>query len=132
MRAYTLLLVLTMAGCATSYQSKGLTGGFTESRLAEDVYRIRFRGNAYTSEERTNDFALLRAAELCAANGFAFFVVIDEESKSRATAVNQQGRIQYKPASGLLVQMFRNKPDNAFAYEAAYVATSLRSKYGLR
>lgn len=54
-----------LASCATSYQSKGLTGYFSETKLAPDTVQIRFNGNGYTRRERTNDFAMLRAAEVC-------------------------------------------------------------------
>jgi len=59
-----LILPLIIVGCATGYHQNGFTGGFSETRLAPDVFRITFRGNGYTSAERAQDFALLHASEL--------------------------------------------------------------------
>jgi hypothetical protein len=73
---------LLLAGCATSYQRVGATGGFTDMRLAPDVFRITFHGNGYTSRERAQDFALLRASELVLENGFTHFALLDEQQSS--------------------------------------------------
>lgn len=72
-----LAIGLLAGGCATPYQSNSLTGGFKDMRLAPDVFRITFRGNAYTPAERAQDFAMLRAAELCLGNGFHHFALLD-------------------------------------------------------
>ena len=63
-----LSLALVLSGCATAYQSNSLTGGYTDTQLAPDVFRVSFSGNAFTSNDRVQDFALLRAAELTLAN----------------------------------------------------------------
>ena len=55
-------LMLGLTGCATEYHRSGLTGGFSETRLAPDLYRVYFAGNGFSTDERTQDFALLRAA----------------------------------------------------------------------
>jgi hypothetical protein len=52
-----------LSGC-TPYKSNGIMGGYTDTQLAPDVFRIGFQGNGYTSTDRTQDFALLRAADL--------------------------------------------------------------------
>lgn len=70
------LLVPLMAACATGYQSSGFTGGFKNTQLSPDVFRVSFSGNAFTSSDRVQDFALLRAAELTLANNAQYFTVI--------------------------------------------------------
>ena len=50
-----------MQSCATTYQSEGLTGGFSETQLDENIFRVTFYGNGYTGKERVTDFALLRS-----------------------------------------------------------------------
>src|SRR5437764_1386447 len=59
---------LLFVACATPYQRHGFTGGFSESQLDENVFRVNFRGNGYTSPERAADFTLLRSAELARAH----------------------------------------------------------------
>lgn len=75
-----------LCGCATGYNHSGLFGGFSDTQLAPDVFRVTFKGNGYTSRERTADFALLRAAELCQTNGFPFFAVVTGQSGGTASS----------------------------------------------
>ena len=81
-----IIFILMVTGCATTYQSKGLTGGYSDTQLDKDVFRINFRGNAYTSGERAQDFVLLRASELTLENNFKYFAIIDTSSSSKITS----------------------------------------------
>ena len=41
-----------LSGCATSYTKENFfTGGFSDSQLAENVFRIDFAGNKYTKKQ---------------------------------------------------------------------------------
>jgi hypothetical protein len=150
-----------LAGCATAYQSKGFTGGYSESKLSENVFRVYFRGNAKTSAERAEDFTMLRSAELSQDHGFSYFIVVDENSVSEvtgtyntptqtnttatATAVgNTAYRTSHsttsgslamhirKPSDRMTIVCFREKPTvDGTVYEARFVVGSIRSKYGM-
>jgi len=87
-------LVVCGFGCSTPYKSSGFMGGFSETQFAEDVYRVNFRGNGYTSAERTQDFAMLRAAELAEQNGFKYFAVINEEASTTVSTYTTPGTAQ--------------------------------------
>ena len=76
----TVLLCLGLAGCATGYHSKGFTGGYSNMKLQDNIFKVTFRGNAYSSMERTGDFALLRSAEITIENGYKYFVVLETNS----------------------------------------------------
>jgi hypothetical protein len=79
---------LMLAGCATPYQKLGDTGGYLQEKLAEDAYRITFRGNGFTNQQRAHDFALLRAAEIGGKLGFSHFTIEGEGDCSRTTTVD--------------------------------------------
>ena len=55
---------ILLSGCASSYKPNSIFGGFDETMLSPDTFRISVSGNAFTSGGRVYDFALLRAAEL--------------------------------------------------------------------
>jgi len=79
----TRLLLSTLAtacftACATGYHSGGFTSGFSDTQLARDVFRISFQGNGYTSVDRTQDLALLRAADVTLSHGYHYFGVMNE------------------------------------------------------
>ena len=146
--------VFLMSGCATGYHGSGFTGGYSETQLAEDVFRVSFRGNGFTSSERAADFTLLRSAELVQEHGYSYFVIVDEsESVSRstyttptnttgsatvtgntvsgtATTTGGQTYTVTKPRARNTIIGMRTKPDG-FSYEAEFVIASLREKYGL-
>lgn len=83
--------MVALSGCATSYQSNGLTGGYSDTQLAPDVFRVVFCGNGYTEAERAQDFALLRAAELTLQQGFTCFAVIDEQNSTKTSSFTTPG-----------------------------------------
>ncbi len=80
-----------LAGCATSYHSSGFAGGFSDTQFAPDAFRVVFRGNGYTSAERVQDFALLRASELTIQHGFTCFAIIDESDTTRTSSYTTPG-----------------------------------------
>lgn len=155
------IAVLLLAGCATSYKSSGIGGGFSETALAPGVYRVKFQGNGYTAPDRAADFALLRACELCLKDGYTVFAVMDETKDSRAidytlpTTTTSQGtatrtgantavyrgttttspvvttHIRY-PSAGLLVKMFKTgEPDGIRSFDAKWLQASLKKRYNV-
>src|ERR1700746_1689308 len=84
-------LALMMASCATPYSSSGFLGGYSDTALAPDVYRISFKGNGYTSKDRAQDFALLRAADLAQSHGYRYFGIINETEDGRTGVINTPG-----------------------------------------
>jgi hypothetical protein len=153
------LSLMLIVGCATPYQSKGYRGGFSETQLTPDVFRVSFRGNGYTSGERAEDFAMLRAAELSLTNGYNYFALIDETSStttqsyttadeshttgavstygnnavysSSTTHTPGQTYTFYKPGTGLLVRGYKTKPNGIFTFDAEFLQQSLKKKYGI-
>ena len=75
-RLLALALACLLAGCATSYQSSGLTGGFRDFQIEGDVYRVAFSGNGNTTRETTQTYLLYRAAELTLEKGFDGFEIL--------------------------------------------------------
>lgn len=88
-----LVLIVILSACSTTYHPMGLTGGYSDSRLAPDIYRVAFYGNAYTANERVKDLALLRAAELTVQQGFKYFSVVEENNYAKVTSHTTPGHI---------------------------------------
>lgn len=76
-----LLLTLLLAACAAPQPSfyAPLDGrdGYAERELGKGLYQVTFQGNAATSRERAEDYALYRAAELTLQLGAERFGVHD-------------------------------------------------------
>src|SRR6266446_847886 len=125
-RANTIALVLL--GCATPYQRNqlrgGVAGGFSETKLAPDYYRVTFRGNGLTQPERASDFALLHAADIALENGYPFFEITNAESSSEHHGAGSVGTVgPYVvgsfsafswPTSGLMIHLLKRNNGKAF------------------
>lgn len=142
-RALILAAAIALCGCATAYQSKSLTGGFSETDLGPTSFKISFVGNGFTSAERSSDFAMLRAADRSIEDGCNFFGVVNDfegGSTSSMTVANvgygKHGAWGsaftspiFKPNSVLLIKCFAVQPPGADLYDAHYVMHSIRAKY---
>jgi hypothetical protein len=140
--------VLLLGGCASPYQSYGFAGGFKETQLDTNVWRVFFEGNGYTKGDRAEDFAMLRSAELTLANGFTHFAFSSSKtgtdissystparaySSSTSSSIRIYGgntEIIAKPTATNIVVMFKGKPElNASVYDAIFICNSIGKKY---
>lgn len=84
MRTLILFTVLVvMASCATPYQQKAFSGGYSDVKLNDNIFNVTFKGNSSTSLERAVDFSMLRSAEITLENGYKYFSVIDSEKYAK-------------------------------------------------
>jgi hypothetical protein len=157
------IILLFISGC-TPYQPSGFLGGYSETQLSPDVFRINFRGNGYTSSERTGDFAMLRASELTIKEGFKYFALINETNTSKTSTYTTSGsayttgssniygrngsysgsysgyttynppQTHYisKPRSELMIQCFKEKPEEIYIFDAEFLMQSIKKKYKLK
>ena len=79
---------LAVAACTprpTPYQPLGESGGFEETRLQENVFRVSFKANRYTSETVVLDYLFLRSAELTRQEGYSHFVIAQDWGKTQTS-----------------------------------------------
>jgi hypothetical protein len=159
-RLLTIVLALSTAGCATGYHSTGFTGGYSDTQLAPDVFRVTFRGNAYTEPERVQDFALLHAAELALSHGYTHFGILSAGSGSTQSSFTtpgqaySSGQVQVygrsafysgqttyvpgqtfvfnKPRAGLIVKCFHGEQPGIDLFDAQFLRKSVREKYHIK
>lgn len=70
------LAVVLVSGCATTYQTAGVTGGYKDRHIAEDVYRVYFGANGFATRETAQTYWLYRASELTLEKGFDGFEIL--------------------------------------------------------
>ena len=66
----SLMTIVFISSCATSYQSQGMSGGYVDTQLSETLWKVSVNGNGYTSSSQVGDYALLRASELTIEKGY--------------------------------------------------------------
>jgi hypothetical protein len=93
--ATALLLATGLAACetATPYQpavrGAAHSGGYSETRIEPDRWRVNFYGNSMTSRETVEGYLLFRAAELTLQNGDDWFAIVDRQTDAKSrTYVN--------------------------------------------
>ncbi|WP_434939771.1 CC0125/CC1285 family lipoprotein [Shewanella sp. HL-SH8] len=125
--------LLMLGGCAspTTYQSQGLTGGYSDSKYEdkENTYYVRFSGNGNTSQRRANDFALLRAAVLARKNLSPYFEVIYLKNVINQGSSGTAGVYTFKPEVVIevkLINEFNNKVDT---FDTEKLISQLTTQY---
>jgi hypothetical protein len=124
-----------LAACATPYKPDSALnqGGYGEQRRAPGVFEVWFRGNHYTSEERSHELAVLRAAELCLGENKPFMRTSHFQSTSYLDDTMPGNSLAewrlYTPWSGLKVECLAERSGDA--QEAAVVAATIRERYGI-
>ncbi|ORE87327.1 hypothetical protein ATO7_09807 [Oceanococcus atlanticus] len=86
------LLTMGLGACASAgpvYTSADKTGayGYSETKLAEERYRVSFQGKSSTPSDAVKNMVLLRAAELAMSKGYDWFQVLrqDTDKETRTT-----------------------------------------------
>ena len=143
-------------GCSTPYQKEGFKGGFSETQIDENVYRVTFKGNGYTHREKASDLALLRSAEITLLKGYSYFIIVDSNynpsvsTYTTPTTTNTTGTINgstysgtsstnggntyviVKPSNTNTIMMFKEKPSiQGMIYNADFICNSLGNKYSV-
>jgi len=135
---FVAVVALLGTACATGYGASGVTGGYTDTRLAPNVWRVSYSGNGYTSDARAVNFTMLRSAELALAHGFRYFVVA--ESRDTGTSdtrlfVNKysaQTQTHHYPGQNQTIVCFAEQPEGkGLVYDAAFVRESIAKEYEL-
>jgi len=106
-RGLGLVLTLGLVACASAtpyqpeYAGQHVSGGYSETRLADDRYRVHFSGNTLTSRDTVEGYLLYRAAELTIQSGYDWFEITDHTTeRERQTYIERSPRYDpwYGPA----------------------------------
>lgn len=89
-----LALVVLLAACTpkpTPYQPLGKKGGYEETRIKENTFRVSFKGNRSTLETVVLDYLYLRCAELTRDAGYSHFVILQDYGKTQGKEGSRGG-----------------------------------------
>jgi len=126
---FALAVLAGTLGCEpTPYQRDGAraTGGYSDRRLSEDTFHVKFVGTFTTPEETLREYLYRRSAELTLRHGFQYFAVLRDsrpvteyQTKYRSRsdeAAGVDGLDVEFPAWGTLhmtIQCFEDRPETA-------------------
>jgi hypothetical protein len=123
-----MLAVLGAACAPTPYQPQTLEGGYAHTRVNADTFNVVFQGNAQTSRQTAETYALYRSAELTVESGFDYFVVIG--GNSEALYHGEPGRPPADPSGKnpsvvVLFKAFKGEKPSGAVYDARDVLRTL-------
>ena len=132
---------------------RGLTGGYSNTQLDKDIYKISFRGNGFTSLEKVQDLLLYRCAELTESKGYKYFAILNSNTSHKdasfsmpdtvssqsfrnfdnsyntfSTINHGQSFESSKYRQDVIIKMLRNKNKFSNAFSAYYVKKNLGQK----
>ncbi len=113
-RILSLAVVLLAVGCATGYQSSddSVTGGYSETRLAPNEWRVLVEGNGFTERGEVEQILLRRAAELTLEQGRRYFVLTAHRSWLNAHWSGHH--VVTSPADQAIVTAIDGREERAF------------------
>jgi len=127
-RAGLVAVLIPLAGCATAYQRENITGGYSDFPLEKTTYRVRFKGNNYTSRDKVEVFLLYRCAELTDQLGYDHFVLVDHDLLDVSDPFAKAGAFPHNYYATALIKVF-HRPDHPAAYNAKEVMRRLQAQY---
>ena len=143
-KAILITTIIFASACTPYQQNSGLAGllgggGFNETQLSSDVYRVTFGGNKYTTEQRAKDFTLLRCAELALEKGYSYFRLINSDFNLRYRTQSVPGSLNVPPSSKVVsepsssntIQLVAQNSPDVYLYDARIIRRSIKAQYGI-
>ena len=117
----TVLLMSLGSGCATPYEASRSGGGYSDFRVAKEVFAVSVRGNPVTREERVEKYLLRRASELTLEHGFKYFIILSEKETTRSSSVGYSAvKIPLvSPGTSVWIQCYHERPEGGLPIDAA-------------
>ena len=146
--ASAVALAAGLSACVspTPYQplvKGGVTsGGYTETRIEPNRWRVTFAGNTMTKRETVEGYLLFRAAELTLQNGDDWFAMVDRQTDAKSRTYVQPdpfyhpwygpGFGYWRPAFEASAEIVTHKgakpADDPRAFDAHAVVENLKPK----
>lgn len=122
-KKHTALIVICFAlvGCMTPYGKNGLMGGYTDMALNEDTYHVTFNGNAFTSSDTVQGYALRHSAELTLEKGYKYFLIatggtsVSKETMKTPTRIETTGSSSYMGGGSIQASSYGNSTFGSYS-----------------
>lgn len=142
--------LVLLTACTTARGPADQTRGYSETQLARNVFEVRARETAHTSNlnSKATELCLLRCAEVTLSYGFRHFVVLESANEQVAKRIDggmtkpvRAGEAGSSfvdseagsPSSATTIACFRKQPPGfPEAHDAQAVFNQLSGKYGVQ
>jgi hypothetical protein len=122
-------IFILLTGCATTYRPENLTGGYSDLHLQDTTYRVRFKGNNYTSRAKVEQLLLYRCAELTTQLGYAHFYMLSQDTLDISDPLARIGIFPRNYYATALIQVVHQSDNQVGAYNAQEVMRKVQAQY---
>ena len=130
---------MLVSSCATTYkQAKSPKAeGYYATLLQQGMYEITFNGNEYTDSIIVQDYALLRAAEICLENGYKTFDIVRSEDKTKTNIDSipiygyYTSALVFSETTPKIMLIIKCSREDNLTFIAEEIKANLRKKYRL-
>ena len=136
----TLLLCFGLVGCASvsDYHPFNNYTGYNNLKLQDNIFKIGYQDDQFSTVQKVEDYALLRAAEVTLDNGYKYFTELNssDDSKTSLHTSKRTGKVRLieKPSTTITIQCYKAKPVDitGVIYDAEQIKTNIRNSYGVK
>ncbi len=89
----------TLVGCATPYGPVGTAGGYTNFKLEENIHKVEFSANGFTTMPDCEQKALYRCAEVTMLDGHRYFEILQGGSDVNTSVTYLPGQTTVNTSS---------------------------------
>ncbi len=103
-RLFVMCLLFLVSACATrtQYKPHGQSGGYSETKIKDNIYMSRFSGNAYTHADDAKAFAQFRAIEVCRDLDFKVTKILSIDNKTTSQSVQKSSSYNYQQPTNFI------------------------------
>jgi hypothetical protein len=126
-----LLAGALLSGCADWDKSKDFYGGYSVTKLGENIFKVSIQENEYIHKQGEPDFALLYSSSVTIRNGFRYFIVVkSNEDANEDSSDGGQSYVTKIPSRINTIICFKERPNIiGLIYDAKFISESLKLKY---
>lgn len=129
-----------LVACATPYKQakKATSNGYFDTKLQDGMYEVLFNGNENTSTAKANNYALLRAAEVCLENNYQSFEIVRKTEDFTEKEVDTGVKIFGGTLSNIensepkITLLIRCSKGTDLLYKAQELKANLRERYNIK
>src|SRR3569832_882870 len=107
-RAWKVMLLMHLVGCATPYQQMGFSGGYADKEIGNNRYLVTVKVNGFTDRATALEYLDRRAAELCPTG----YDIVDRAAGDNGGVVVTRSFISenHKPEEDAVIQCRVTRP----------------------
>ena len=91
-KLFLITFLFILSNCSTPYQKNSFAGGYKDTQLSPNTFKVTATGNGFTSLDKVQNIVLMRASELTIDNNYDVFEIIKTNARINSSIVSTPGQ----------------------------------------